>query len=63
MAARASDARRLREYKVACYPITESLRIGLITRHEAFLQMRAAYVAIYGAQPTTATTITTKEKP
>jgi hypothetical protein len=44
----ARSARLLRAYKLACFPITEELRIGLIDRHTAFVRMRQAYVDVYG---------------
>jgi hypothetical protein len=44
----ARTVRLLRAYKLACFPITESLKIGLIDRHTAFVQMRQAYVDVYG---------------
>jgi hypothetical protein len=44
----ARATRQLREYKLACFPITEALRIGLIDRHTAFVRMRQAYVDVYG---------------
>ena len=54
-------AQRDREYRAASFQITEALRFGVITRHEAFVRIRAAYVAIYGAahspaQPVNTTT-------
>jgi hypothetical protein len=47
--------RQLRDYKLACFPITEALRIGLIDRHTAFVQMRQAYVDVYGEPKATPT--------
>jgi hypothetical protein len=46
------SAKQDRDYKLACFPITEARRIGLISFAECIAQMRSVYVKVYGCDPT-----------